>query len=317
MAAQKKLSKKSKMALIDETMEGYATSFDGTKIWFRSRGKGIPIILCNGLGCSIFYFHYLEEYFKQNYQVIVFDYRGHGKSEPPADPNNFTISSLRQDVKAVLDHLKIKKAILAGHSMGSQIIYDFHAHYPTYCHALIPCFGTYEEPMSNLLDNPASKYIFEGVYALNVLFPKLCGLLGKAIVKNPLRIHIGGLLRFMNISFVDKKIVEDYLDHLAEIDPVFFTKLSKDMQMHSVKDHLHKIKIPVLIIGAENDKLTPVWLSKKMHHYISSSELFVVKQGTHIALIEQPELINLRIEKFLRDYNLDKPKRIRKLKAKK
>src|SRR3989338_2248623 len=98
------------------TQEGFARSADGTQIWYRSVGEGIPIVCCNGLGCSTFYFAYLESYFKRSFRIITWDYRGHGRSGKPK--KNHTIAALQQDLKAVLDALEIKKAIFVGHSMG-------------------------------------------------------------------------------------------------------------------------------------------------------------------------------------------------------
>ncbi len=99
-----------------------------------------------------------------------------------------------------------------------------------------------------------------------------------------------------------KKEAEIYIDHILGIDPEFFTHLLKSIQSHSSEAILKKIKVPTLIVGAENDQFTPVWISKKMHRTIPKSELFIMKKSTHAALLEQPELINLRIDKFLREY---------------
>jgi pimeloyl-ACP methyl ester carboxylesterase len=64
---------------------------------------------------------------------------------------------------------------------------------------------------------------------------------------------------------------------------------------------LKNIKVPTLIFAADQDQFTPVWLSKKMHRLIPKSEILILKKATHVGLIEQPELLNLRIEKFLTD----------------
>ncbi|MBI4197160.1 MAG: alpha/beta hydrolase, partial [Deltaproteobacteria bacterium] len=65
-----------------------------------------------------------------------------------------------------------------------------------------------------------------------------------------------------------------------------------------------KIKVPTLILGGELDQFTPAWISKKMHRLIPNSEILMIHKATHAALVEQPELVNLRIEKFLLEKKL-------------
>jgi pimeloyl-ACP methyl ester carboxylesterase len=103
----------------------------------------------------------------------------------------------------------------------------------------------------------------------------------------------------MQPALADRKILREYLDHLAQFDPILLAKLAKSMQQFNAEPLLKKIRVPMLIFAGDNDKFTPLWLSKKMHRLIPKSELCVVKGGTHVALIEQPDLVSLRMEKFL------------------
>lgn len=306
--------RKNRLSIMSETAEGWATSYDGTKIAYRSVGKGIPIICCNGLGCSTFYFSYVEEYLKKEHQVITWDYRGHGRSEGPRVRKNHTIDSLIQDLKAVMDTLKIKRGILVGHSMGTQIIYEFYSRYRSRCTALISCFGTFERPIDTFFNSPVSKYVFEFIYIFNHLFPRLSNLIGSLAAKNPFMFQMGGFFKLVKPYMVDKKIIRQYVDHIVHVDPVFLTKLTRNIQEHTAEESLKKIRVPTLILGAEEDTFTPLWISKKMHRLIPGSELFIVKKGSHVALVEQPELVCLRIEKFIRErvdgrWSLDQRKR--------
>jgi len=304
-------SHRGKLVQLHRTKEGYATSFDGTKIWYHSVGKGVPIICCNGLGCSTFYFSYIEAYFKKSFQVVTFDYRGHGRSGPPQLKTNFTISSLVKDLKSVLDALKIKQAIFVGHSMGTQIVYEFYKSYPRRCAALIPCFGTFGKPMDTFFDSPLSKYVFEGIYIFNHLFPKLSKTMGLLMARSPFSFQVGGWLKIIKPYMVDKKIVDQYMDHFTKVDPVFLSKLLRDWQQYNSEENLKNIRIPTLIFGADEDKFTPLWVAKKMHHLIPQSELLIVKKGSHVAIVEQPELINLRMEKFLKERVITKTNRLK------
>jgi pimeloyl-ACP methyl ester carboxylesterase len=292
---------KAKLAQLIRLKEGYAQSYDGTRIHYRAIGQGIPIICCNGLGVPSFFWKYLENFFKHNCQVVVWDYRGHGSSTSPKKMENATIDALVQDGKAVLDALEIRKGILIGFSLGTQVILEFYRRYPKYVLALIPCLGTYGKPMDTFYDSPFSKYLYEVITLIGTSFPKQGNWIGRFLLKNPFWYQLGGLLKMIDTGMASKEEAQRYVDHILSLHPALFTNLLKSVQEHSTETILKKIKVPTLIIGGENDQFTPVWIAKKMHRTIPKSELFIVKKGTHAALLEQPELINLRIEKFLRE----------------
>ena len=53
------------------------------------------------------------------------------------------------------------------------------------------------------------------------------------------------------------------------------------------------------LIAAERDTFTPMWLSRKMVQSIPGAEFLVLADGSHAALIEQPDTIQHRIDRFL------------------
>lgn len=289
------------MAELSVTNEGFADSFDGTKIWYKSIGTGKPIIFCNGLGCSIFYWKHVHSYFKKNYQVVLFDWRGHGKSGRPENENNVSIEVLVEDLHAVMKKLKIKQAILAGHSMAAQVLFCFYNKYPHMVEALIPCCGMFSHPLDTFYNNNSSKYVFSAIYIFNHLFPKAANVIGHLFSLNPFWFQMGSALKMMNPGLADKKVLKEYIDHFTSVDSVFLAKLAKSMQDYDAEPILKKVTVPTLILAAEKDNFTPVWISKKMHHLINKSEILVIKKASHVALIEQPALINLRMEKFLKE----------------
>ncbi len=298
---ERTIKRRGKLAELVFLKEGKVKSFDGTLIHYKSIGQGLPIVCCNGFGVNTFFWKYLENHFKQNYQVITWDYRGHGNSASPKDLTNASMDALLFDCKAVLNKLKVKKAIFVGFSLGSQIILEFYKRYPKSVKALIPCLGTYGKPIDTFYNTHLSKYLYQIVTLIGTAFPKQSNLLGRFLLQNPFWYELGGVLKMVNTGLANKEDVKKYVDHIVKLDPKFFAILLQSIGQHTVENILKKIKVPTLIIGAEQDQFTPVWIAKKMHRTIPKSELFIIKNATHAALLEQPELINLRIEKFLRD----------------
>jgi len=299
--------KNTRLLQLATSQEGFATSFDKTRISFHSSGdESPPIICCNGLGVSTFFWIYLQQHFRFSNQVVTWDYRGHGRSELKRNRKNYKIESLVKDLTAVLDVLKIKKAIFLGHSIGTQVILEFYRKHPKRVAGLIPCFGTYGRLMDTFYNFSFSPLVFRLVYFLGTQFPKQGNLISRLLLANPLSYWVGGILKVANTGMVSRKDVQRYVDHVLSVDPRLFTSLLKSAQEHNAEGFLPKIQVPTLIIAGDEDQFTPAWTSKKMHRLIPNSELFMIHKATHAGLVEQPDLINLRVEKFLNERILKK-----------
>ncbi len=99
--------------------------------------------------------------------------------------------------------------------------------------------------------------------------------------------------------------LKPYLEHIKTLDLRAFMSMAKHMQENSALDILHEIDVPVLIISGEDDLFTPWEISREMQRLIPDAEMLTIPKGSHAALVEQPELMNLRIEKFIRERLLD------------
>ena len=62
---------------------------------------------------------------------------------------------------------------------------------------------------------------------------------------------------------------------------------------------LADIQVPALVVAAERDTFTPLSCSQEMADVLPLGELFVLADASHAALIEQPETIGHRLERFL------------------
>ncbi len=92
-------------------------------------GQGKTIILVHGLTANVRYWDAVAERLVDQYHVIALDIRGRGDSDKP-ESGYYDQWQYAQDVKQILDILKIDKVIFAGHSMGAQIGVIFANQYP-------------------------------------------------------------------------------------------------------------------------------------------------------------------------------------------
>jgi pimeloyl-ACP methyl ester carboxylesterase len=96
----------------------------GVRIRYVERRAGEPIVLVHGFTSSIergWVDTGVMANLARDFHVIAFDLRGHGKSAKPHDPMAYG-NEMVEDVVRLMDHLKIRRAHIAGHSQGGRVV---------------------------------------------------------------------------------------------------------------------------------------------------------------------------------------------------
>ena len=108
----------------------------GASIYWRATGKGEPLVLVMGLGCSSALWFRLAPRLARHYRVILLDNRGAGKTAV----NNalvHRVAVMASDIAAVLDAAGEKSAHVMGMSMGGMIAQEFALNHPARLRSLI------------------------------------------------------------------------------------------------------------------------------------------------------------------------------------
>src|SRR5215210_3813779 len=109
---------------------------NGTKLYYESAniaGTGHAMVFIHGFTLDTQMWDDQFEYFAQQFQVMRYDVRGFGKSDVPTEE----LYSHVEDLKALLDHLEIRRSYLVGQSMGGGVAIDFALTHPEYLNALV------------------------------------------------------------------------------------------------------------------------------------------------------------------------------------
>jgi pimeloyl-ACP methyl ester carboxylesterase len=226
-------------------------------------------------------------------------YRGHGRSAAPADPDRIDIPAHAADLEAVRRHIGDPPCVLIGHSMGCQVALEAYRQRPERIRAMVLVCGTFGNATST----------FHGVPLLDLILPKLVDLSQKApdLVRAvwsrlPPRLSLKVALKAGEIdpARVHAEDMLPYLLHMTHVDFPMFLRMLRAAGQHSAADLLGRIEVPVLVVAGERDTFTPAFLAQAMADAIPTGEILMVERGTHVTPIEQPELVNARIESFLR-----------------
>ncbi len=284
--------------------EGYLATAEGPRLWYRIEGSGPTLAFQNGVGVSTTFWTALARRFARNgFSTVLWDYRGHGRSDPPKDPHNVTLESCVADLGSLLDHLEVERACLLGHSMGAQLGWEFYRAHPQRVSALVPTLGTYRDAISSFFDMPrlapfafsAAEFMAENLTGLVKAFTALPALQPKIADR---------LIRKLSIihpTLSPKDWLPPYLEHMAGLDPRVFFSLARGIRDHDASDLLPTIQVPVLVVAGDRDFFCPPRVAREMAEKIPLAELLVIPGGSHAAIIEQPALIEKRLERFLRE----------------
>jgi 4,5:9,10-diseco-3-hydroxy-5,9,17-trioxoandrosta-1(10),2-diene-4-oate hydrolase len=115
----------------------YRVSFprlrSGLRVRVVERGdpESPPVVLIHGWGCSAYVFRRnMPALAQAGFRVIAVDLKGHGLSDKPVAADEYSIDSLVEHLRDILDVLELERPALAGHSLGGSLIYHFASRYP-------------------------------------------------------------------------------------------------------------------------------------------------------------------------------------------
>ena len=123
------------MKLITTTNRLKTIHFKNTPISYTDEGKGTAIVLLHGFLENTKMWDAFVPEFSKKYRIITIDLLGHGNSEPLGYVHSMEDNA--DVVHAVLSELRIRKAVLVGHSMGGYVALAFAELYPEVVKGLV------------------------------------------------------------------------------------------------------------------------------------------------------------------------------------
>jgi len=293
------------------TKERRVEADDGTPIAYSLRnadGPATPVILANGWSCSDAYWGGLVPILEEHgHPVLIPDTRGHGRSGLPRDPGrgakNLTVDDvsmarIARDLVAVLDDAGIDRAVLVGHSMGTQTGLEVYRQIRARLTALVLVAGTYENPAKTFYGSSIGDRLFPLGSAVMRWAPEVLTPVWMTI--GPASVgHFGARLARAAGPKPTPESLHPYLLHLKSTSPAVMVLVAAAMRDHSAADLLADIDIPVLVVAAGADVFTPARCSEAMHHLIPGSELVTFPEAGHTLPIEEPVALAAAIDEFL------------------
>lgn len=277
------------------------TTPDGVPLAVREVGPvnaPLAVVFVHGfcLRMEAFYFQRrrLSQEWGSTIRMIHYDQRGHGRSGA-ASPDTYTLPQLGADLEAVLEVLVPRGPIvLVGHSMGGMTVLSHARQYPQQYGARIvgaaiissAAEGVARSPLGEILKNPA----LQAVRFTARSAPKLADR-GRSVS----RALLGPILRAA--SYADAHVspsVVAFSHAMMHATPIAtVVEFLQALEVHDETPALATLaQIPTLIACGDHDLVTPDEYSRKMAAELPKSELLIVAEAGHLALLDKPFAIN-------------------------
>jgi len=267
---------------------GYA-EVNGTRLYYEIAGKGEPIIFIHGsFGDRRFWDFQFHELLKK-YRVLRYDLRGFGKSALP-DSNEVYRDS--DDLNALMDFLKIKKANICGLSFGSFIVIDFGLAHPEKCLSLIP-IGP------RVAGDELDEYHIGGRDSLRMTIARVTNIL-KTKGRNDATDYLWSENNCLSNTVQSQKTRKVLLKMGYEYSWWRHLHSSKrEYAFPTAIKNLGAIKIPTLVVTAEYDLELCKAVADILAKGIPNAKLVSIKGAGHIMNMDRPKEFNKMVSEFV------------------
>jgi len=264
---------------------------NGIKIYYEIQGEGYPVLMAHGYGATKAIWIAQVGTLSKHYKVITYDSRGAGESDHPNEP--YSLETLVEDLKGLLDFLKIEKTHMIGQSMGGWVAQNFVLKYPEYVNKLVLLGTNHKGSGIQFMEN-AMKDLYE-LQKQN----KQQAYWNYAKLTHHRR-FIKEMQADPSKKFYDIWSAEDLMDELTEnkMTPNDYHLLSNAIGSHDVTARLGEIKNQILLIGASNDKLSPKLVMDELNENLPNSTLEIIEKTAHHVFIEEAPKVNKLIIDF-------------------
>lgn len=100
-------------------------------------GQGDPLLMLHGFTGDITTWNSFQPKLSNQFQLILIDILGHGKTDSPIDENRYQIERVAEDIKEILIQLSVNRINIIGYSMGGRLALTFATNFPYMVNKLI------------------------------------------------------------------------------------------------------------------------------------------------------------------------------------
>ena len=262
-------------------------SDDGVNLYYEEAGSGTPIVFVHEFAGDYRSWEPQMRHFARRYRCVTYSARGYLPSEVPAGPDQYSQERMRDDIRAILNALKIERAHIVGCSMGAFAALHFGMQYcakgmpaRALSLTLIGCGSGAHPAMFR-------KFQEESVIRAGAIRKDGMGKLAATYG------HGAARIQYLN---KDPRGFAEYAKQLAEHSAEGSANTMEGYQgrrpcLYDLTERMAAIDVPVLVMSGDEDEpcLEPSLLIKRV---VPKAGLVVLPQAGHAINLEEPARVN-------------------------
>lgn len=241
-------------------------------------GQGTPIVLAHGLLMDHEMFAPQVDALASRYRMITWDARCHGETE--TSDGAFTYWDLADDLRGLLDHLEIQRAVIGGMSQGGFVALRFALIHPERVAALI-LLGTQAGT-----ENPDKVTVYGSmldVWEAEGLNDQLADMIAAIILGQDCPGREAWIAKWRQMP-------------RSVLRQAFKALVGRE----DIHDRLGEIKAPALVIhGTADAAIDLEWAQRLCSELANSQPLITIEGGGHACNLTHPTLVNLALQRYL------------------
>jgi pimeloyl-ACP methyl ester carboxylesterase len=255
------------------------------RLYYEQHGRGEDLLCIQGLSLDVSGWRAQLPAWSAHYRVTVFDNRDVGRSFYASEP--YEIRALAGDTFGLADRLGLERFHLLGYSMGGAVAQEMALERPERVRSLTLCAsyggnGAWGR-LRNRLAVAASARQTEAQLALELIVLTL----SEQTIEQ-LGVEVEAMAELV-LAYPHRQRREGYE-----------RQLQADAS-HETRDRLGRLRMPVHVIGAEQDLFVPAWKSQELADLVPGSKLSIVAGAAHAVGLERTAEYNALVLDFLRE----------------
>jgi 3-oxoadipate enol-lactonase len=253
-------------------------AINGIELYYESHGSGPAVVLAHGAGGNHLSWWQQVPVFAERYRCITFDHRAFGRSRDGQGEAQRGRMAFHDDLRELLDFLRIERAAIVAQSMGGRTAVGFALRNPGRCTAMVlagTTGGAVDDDVRAMQEDYRASPMGQKTLMQRAISPRLR-------TRAP---HLHFLYR--SIARLNPPRPKDFL---APPPPGY---------RGSSAGRLAEADFPVLFLVGDHDAITPPEIIERCHRAVPGSEFRMIAESGHSAYFEQPEAFNEAVLSFL------------------
>lgn len=314
--------------------ERRVASFDGTELAVHEVGPSdAPVLVfAHGFTLDLTAWHFQWRDLSRRYRCVLYDQRGHGRSDPAAD-GDYSLEAMGRDLKAVLDAMvgaavtvgsdvmvgsdatvgagvgagRDVPVVLLGHSLGGMAVLAFAGLFPREMGGRVRAVVLANTAVADVLKAIVGNL---GASAASWTLPAL-----RRLMADPARAHrlrarvLGGgadlaflAARLTNFGPTASPTLVDHVVSVAARAPAeVWTDVMASLLTLDLGHAIEHVRVPALVVASDLDRLTPAASARALAARLPDARLLVIEGAGHCAMLEHHEEFDRAVDAFLRE----------------